>query len=249
MQPATLMFKVGGVDYEKAAFIPSFETTYQTAKGELQALAKQHIPYPAGHILTYATTLPGIVTCNMTNVIGIDGTNTEDLTKATIVCRKQIDDIIKYLREFVPGFEKCFVISSASLIGIRETRHFKGVKTLNEDDIYTARVFDDWVVRDAHFNFDIHNLDGFGLDPRGCQHKFDQMDGYTIPYGCLVPEKIDGLLLSGRNISGTHKAHSNFRVMPICFAIGEAGGIAAALSVRHGIELRDVDPKEIQKYL
>ena len=56
MQPATLMFKVAGVDYSKAAFIPSFETTYQTEKGELQELAKQHIPSPAGHILTYATT-------------------------------------------------------------------------------------------------------------------------------------------------------------------------------------------------
>ncbi len=74
MQPATLMFKVGGVDYSCTVFLGSFESTYDTPNGELQALAKEHIPYPAGHILTYETFLPGIVTCNMTNAIEIDGT-------------------------------------------------------------------------------------------------------------------------------------------------------------------------------
>ena len=72
-------------------------------------------------------------------------------------------------------------------------------------------------------------------------------NGYTIPYGCLVPKETDGLLLSGRNISGTHMAHSNFRAMPICLAIGEAGGVAAALSAKSGTELRDIDVSEIQK--
>ena len=249
MQPATLMFKVGGVDYDRAIFPPSFETTVQVPEGEIQDLGKKNLPFPAGHVLLYGSTLPGVVTVNMTNVIGIDGTNADDLTRAELVCRSQMEPIVEFLRKYAPGYEKCYIISAASLIGIRETRHFKGVKTINEDDIYKARVFEDWVVRDAHFNFDIHNLDGFGLDPRGCQHKFDQMDGYTIPYGCLVPERLDGLLLSGRNISGTHKAHSSFRAMPICFAIGEACGVAAALAVRKGIELRCVDPKEIQKYL
>ncbi|MBR5497524.1 MAG: FAD-dependent oxidoreductase, partial [Clostridia bacterium] len=90
MQPATLMFKVGGVDYDRAVFLGSFESTYDTPDGELQALAKEHIPYPAGHILTYKSTLPGVVTCNMTNAIDIDGTNADDLTRATLTCRKQM---------------------------------------------------------------------------------------------------------------------------------------------------------------
>ena len=76
-------------------------------------------------------------------------------------------------------------------MGIRETRHFKGVYTLTEDDILQARQFDDWIVRDAHFNFDIHNIEGAGLDKDGVQHKFTQKNGYTIPYRCLIPEKLD----------------------------------------------------------
>ncbi len=247
MQPATLMFKVGGVDYTKAVFLGSFESTYDTPRGELQALAKEYIPYPAGHILTYKSTLPGVVTCNMTNAIDIDGTNAEDLTRATLTCRRQMDDIVRYLRIFVPGYENCYVISSASLIGIRETRHFKGKYTLNEHDILEAKVFDDYVVKDAYFNFDVHNITGAGLDKTGVQKHFKQKKGYTIPYRYLLPETKENLLLCGRNISGTHMAHSNFRVMPICVGIGEAAGAAAYIASFRNCSLHNVDAKEIRK--
>ena len=249
MQPATLMFKVGGVDYDRAVFLGSFESTYETPRGELQALAKAHIPYPAGHLLTYESTLPGVVTCNMTNAIDIDGTNADDLMAATLTCRRQMDDIVKYLREFVPGYENCYIISSASLIGIRETRHFKGKYTLNEQDILEAKVFDDYVVKDAYFNFDVHNITGAGLDKTGVQKHFSQKKGYTIPYRCLLPEIKENLLLCGRNISGTHMAHSNFRVMPICIGIGEAAGAAACIAVTQNRNLNEINAKEIREII
>jgi hypothetical protein len=112
-----------------------------------------------------------------------------------------------------------------------------------------AKVFPDWVVTRAHFNFDIHNTKGAGLDENGCQHKFSQPKGYTIPYGCFVPEKVDGLLFAGRIISGTHKAHSNFRVMPICANMGQSVGVAAAIVVKRGIAVRDVPVADIQARL
>ena len=249
MQPATIMFKIGGVDCEHAVFPGSFETEINTEKGELQALAKEKLPYPAGHVLLYASTLPGVVTCNMTNCIDIDGTNAEDLTRATIICRAQMDKIVQYLREYAPGYKNCYVISSASLVGIRETRHFKGLYTLSEKDILNANVFDDYVVKEAYFNFDVHNISGAGLDKSGVQKDFKQKNGYTIPYRCLIPEKIDNLLLCGRNISGTHIAHSNFRAMPICAGIGEAAGAAAALAVRNKISVREVKAEDIRKII
>ena len=125
------------------------------------------------------------------------------------------------------------MISSASLIGIRETRHYKGKYTLTEQDILDARKFDDYVVKDAFFNFDVHNITGSRLDKTDVQHYFSQNKGYTIPYGCLLPQAKEELLLCGRNISGTHMAHSNFRVMPICVGIGEAAGAAAAIAVKN----------------
>lgn len=249
MQPATLMFKVAGVDMERAVFPGSFETTVDTPKGELQALAKQLLPHPAGHVLLYKSPIPGTVTVNMTNVIKVDGTKAEDLTEAEIVCRKQLPVIVNFLREYVPGYENCYAIASASLIGVRETRHFKGLYTLTAEDILACRVFEDWVVKGAQFNFDVHNMTGASLDATGVQAKFPKDNRYTIPYRCLVPEKINGLLLAGRNISGTHMAHSNYRVMPMCIAMGEGAGVAAALAVKQNINVRDVDVAEVQKHL
>ena len=249
MQPATLMFKVAGVDYDRAVFLPSFESTYETPKGELQALAREKLPHPAGHVLLYKSTLPGIVTCNMTNCTGIDGTEAADLTRAEIACRKQIYAIEAFLREYVPGYENCYVISAAPMVGIRETRHFEGKYTLTGEDILAARTFDDWIVRGAHFNFDVHNLDGAGLDKTGAQKEFPEVGGYTIPYRSLLPKRIKGLMLAGRNISGTHIAHSNYRVMPICLAMGEGAGTAAAAAIRHGVDPDLVDIREVQALL
>lgn len=246
MQPCTIMFKVGGVDYTRAVFPGSFETKVETEKGELQSLAKELLPFPAGHVLLYRQSTPGTVCCNMTNCINIDGTNAEDLTKGIRVCRSQIEPIVKFLREYVPGYESCWLMSSAYLVGIRETRHFKGIESLMPEDILIAKEFDNWVVKRAFFNFDIHNMSGASLDKTGVQHKWPQPKDYSIPYGCLLPENIDGLLLSGRNISGSHLAHSNFRVMPIAIATGEAAGIAAAISVKENVSLKNVDVKTIQ---
>lgn len=249
MQPCTIMFNVGGVDFERAVFPPSFETTVETEKGELQALAKELLPFPAGHVLLYKQPMPGTVCCNMTNAIEIDGTDAESVTKAVFTCRSQIVPIIKFLREYVPGYEKCWLMSSASLVGVRETRHFEGVESLSKDDILEAKYYDNWIVRRGWFNFDVHNLTGASLDKTGIQHGWKQNNEYTIPYGCLLPKNVDGLLLSGRNISGSHLAHSNFRIMSVCIALGEAAGVAAAISVKQNKKLSLVDVKEIQKHL
>lgn len=250
MQPMTLMFKVGGVDADRVVrWVGGFEDTYDTPEGDIQSLARAHLPHPAGHLLIYRSTLPGVVTCNMTNVIDVDGTKAEDLTKADLECRRQIPEIVTFLRTYVAGFEDCFVISAAPVIGVRETRHFEGEYAITEDDILAARVFDDWVVPKVHFNFDVHNLTGAGLDETGAQKHFSQARHYTIPYGCFVPKGVDNLYLAGRDISGTHKAHSNFRVMPICVLMGQAVGVASAYCVECGVTPREVEVSQIQATL
>ena len=70
-----------------------------------------------------------------------------------------------------------------------------------------------------------------------------------IPIGCFLPKKINGLLLAGRNISGTHIAHSNYRVMPICVNMGQGVGVLAALSVQQNKDPRQIDVKDVQKIL
>lgn len=246
MQPMTLMLKVGGVDTSQVTYVPGFEDTYPLGDSDLQSEARKVLPYPSGHVLIYPSSLPGTVVLNMTNAIQVDGTNPADLTRADAQCRSQIEPILAFLRARVRGFSQAYLIQSSSSIGVRETRHFLGEKTLNETDILEARVFDDWVVTRARFNFDVHNLEGAGLDETGVQRHFRQERGYTIPYGCLLPASVDGLLLAGRCISGTHMAHSSFRVMPICVNIGQAAGTAAALAARLGVVARQVPVTDIQ---
>ncbi|MCK5845401.1 MAG: FAD-dependent oxidoreductase, partial [Victivallales bacterium] len=248
-QPVTLMFRIGGVDYNKAVFPPSFETRIDLPKGEIQTLGKERLPFPAGHVLLYRTTLPNEVCVNMTNVIDVDATNTAELTRAEITCRRQMREIVAFLREFVPGYEECYVVAAAQNVGVRETRHFIGEYTITEKDVLEGRVFDDWIATRNRFGFDIHNVSGSGLDENGAQKKFKGKGAYTIPYRACLPKEIEGLLLAGRCISGTHKAHSSYRVMGICLNMGEGTGTAAALAVREDTLPRNVDVGEIQKNL
>ncbi len=249
MQPVTVMFKLAGVDWERAIFPPSFETTVQVPAGEIQALGRREPPAPAGHTLLYKGTVPGQVVVNMTNQIGIDGTNVRDLTKAEIACRRQIPLIVKFLRQYAPGYEKCYVIDSAEMVGVRETRHFVGMHTITPEEIVEAKKPADWIATRCHFNFDIHSLSGAGLDKNGEQHHFKSNGKYYVPYGACLPKTIDGLLLSGRNISGTHKAHSNFRAMPVCANVGQGVGTAAAIAARKNVLPRDLDVREVQAAL
>lgn len=84
---------------------------------------------------------------------------------------------------------------------------------MTEQDILEAKVFVDYVVKNAHFNFDVHNITGAGLDETGVQKHFNQEKGDTIPYRCLLPVEKENLLLCERNISGTHMAYSNYRAI------------------------------------
>ena len=248
-QPVTLMFRLGGVDTERCIAPGSFETTVEVPAGEIQALAREHLPSPAGHVLLYRQHLPGEMCVNMTNVTNIDGTDAAALSRAELECRRQMEAIVAFLRRYAPGYEHCYVIASASQIGVRETRHFRTLHTMTEEDIVEARHFDDWIATRNHFNFDIHNTKGAGLDANGAQKHFHARGKYTIPYRSCVPETLDGLLLAGRNIGGTHKAHSNFRVMPICLNVGQGAGIAAAIASARGLAPRDVSAADIQAEL
>lgn len=249
MQPMTIMFKVAGVDMDRAMFFWCFEDTVELPEGDLQTLGRQELPKPAGHILLYPSSLPGIVTVNMTNTIDVDGTNVRDLNRAEYTCRKQIGDIIDFLHRYVPGYEGCYLVDSADTIGVRETRRFEAYYEMNEDDISQARVFEDWVVTKSRFFFDLHNVTGAGLDKSGEYKNFVQQNTYTIPLRCFVPRGITGILLNGRNISGTHKAHSSYRVMPIVMNMGQAMGIVASLCIDQGKEPLELDINEIQATL
>jgi hypothetical protein len=127
---------------------------------------------------------------------------------------------------------------------VRESRRIRGRYALTADDVVQARKFADGVAR-SNYPIDIHSPTGAGTDIRGVA----EGDYYEIPYRCLLPQGIDNLLVAGRCVSSTHEGQAALRIMPTCFAMGEAAGVAAVLACRQDISPQDVDPEGLRQAL
>ena len=262
LQPPTLMFTLRNVDVGRArqALVAQSDrfklddiAPEQIARSEhfiavgmtnitAEARAKGEWDVPNNRIIFITTTKPDEVAINITRVPGADGADVESLTQAEITARKQIDQVVSLLRNYVPGFEQSAVAASAHQIGIRETRRIMGDYVLTGSDVLEGMRFDDEVLL-CGYMVDIHHArDG------NCT-VIQPMGAYGIPYRCLLPRKLSNVLIAGRAISATHEAQSAVRVMPPCMAMGEAAGCAAAMAVEAGGTPRDVDPQALRARL
>lgn len=167
--------------------------------------------------------------------------NAQELTQAEIEGRGHVFPIVDFLRRRIPGFEKAALASIAPHIGLRESRRIKGLYTLSEEDCLGGAQFADGIAN-ACFGLDLHQPDQIDQD------NFHTKP-YQIPYRCLVPKDHEGILVAGRCISGTHKAHGSYRVTGPCVSMGEAAAAAAFLAARDGCPLRDVNIPELRAML
>jgi len=238
-QPPSLMFILANVDTKESDKIPRSEV-YQLTK---KAHELSELPSSVDQ-LWFFTLQNGIVSVNGTRVNRVDCTKVKDLTRAELESRKQIPQVIAFLRKYIPGFKSATLVGTGPIIGIRETRRIEGDYILNADDIVEARQFEDQIAKSGYF-IDIHNPEGAGVTLRYVK------DGgaYGIPYRCLLPKIIDNLLVAGRCISTTYEAHASTRVMGPCMAMGQAAGTAAALAVKEKITPRQLDVQELRRAL
>ena len=249
VQPMTLMFRM--VEFERTAFAAYRQAhpdqwrgvhglwdliREATQAGEL-ALAREDI-------LFFGTPHERELSVNSTRVTGALGTSVWDLTRAEWQSRRQMRQIASFLRKYVPGFERSYVAQSGVTIGVRETRRITGEYQLTADDVLGARKWDDAIARGT-YPIDIHNPQGKGT----LLMRLPPGDFYDIPLRCLIPQRVDRLTVAGRCISGTHEAHSSYRVMPISMATGQAAGVCAALAARGGKAVRDVPAADVQTEL
>jgi len=248
MQPVTLMFRLGGVDLEKYRAYEREDAKMEKALAQARA---------AGEIARHTCSLMGFVqvpgrnefVLNLSNSPQVDGTNGDDLTKAAIETRREVHRIVAALKRHVPGFEDSYLIDTAPHVGVRETRQAVGEYVFTEEDVVEARKFDDAVARNT-FEIDVHPLDGVGR----ARHSWGKLrtseeKWVDIPYRCLVPLKVDNLLVAGRCFSATHEGMSAPRRMGPCMAMGQAAGTAAALAIKHNVAPRQLDVKELQRAL
>jgi hypothetical protein len=262
MQPPTLMFCLAGVDTEKLRmsianqtrtyltdFIPSeyFGQNNQFIVVGLRELiakarAERGLKIPNERTIIITGLREGEVWMNMTRVAGVDGTDARSLSMGEIEARSQIEDIHTYLKNYVPGFEKCYFTKTAPFLGIRETRRIVGHYTMTQEDVLGCRHFDD-AIAVASYPIDIHRPGDEGCTLIWCG------DCYDIPYRSLLPQKVENLSVAGRCISTTHEAMGAIRVMATGMAMGEAAGRAAKLALRTGVRPDQIDVAQLQAEL
>ena len=238
-QPMTTCFRMSGVDID----------LFRTDRPRLQELykekqAKGEITNPRENILVFFGIGKGILHFNTTRVVMLDPTNPFDVSKAEVMARKQIHELIGFLKENTDAFRESTLISVAVDIGIRESRKLKGVHILTGDELISCTRFEDSIAL-GNYDIDIHSPTGTGTSHR----YFSDGEFYTIPYRSLLPKEYDNLLVAGRCLSATHEAQASVRIMPICCCLGEAAGTAVATAYKTGKNVHTVDVKSVQKKL
>jgi uncharacterized protein with NAD-binding domain and iron-sulfur cluster len=279
MQPGTLKMKVANVDTDKlemylaehpkevfvqAHLKQSFDGTIREAprmtfgRSEGEFKGRCYIGFPTAvakakadgqplftdYAHFHSTSHPGEMMINMARVSGVDGTDVASVSKAEVQGRKEAFLLTQFLRKYIPGFENCYLAQTAQIIGIRETRRIIGEHILTQEECEQGFLFPDTVASAYSTMLDVHDPAGKGFTVlRPLPH------AVHVPYRCMVPLKIDGLLVAGRCVSATHVAVGSVRSTHKCMAIGQAAGAAAALAVKHDLQPRKLPAELVQAEL
>ena len=260
MQPPTLMFCMRGVNVQELRdaivnrpeeFDMDVMPTEQFKNGpfivvgfrkKIEEARKKGYSIPVARTILITGLADDEIWVNMSRVCGVDSTNPTSYTDGEITARIQNDEIERYLRDFIPGFEHAWRDKVAAFMGIRESRVIKGKYVLTADDILSCRKFED-AVGVASYPVDIHHSHGDDCTMMWCP------DCYDLPYRMLVPEKVENLLVAGRCASMTHEAMASARVMSTCMVMGEAAGRAAKIAVEEGVPVSKVNVEAVREDL
>ena len=263
MLPVTVMFSVTGVDRRRfldyVADNPSkyrdWGLNWDTQKGGKEDdLFSPYLAEPFDRARAEGVIPPGLKSIggtwstitdsgeatylNMIHLTGYDGTDVWDLTKAEIDGRGQALQAIKALNHFAPGFEKAKLRTYGMTVGVRDTRKIEGRYNLTEQDVRNEARFEDSIGIFPEF------IDGYGVLVLPTTGRY-----YEIPYGVLVPQKVENLLVAGRSIAGDSISHASVRSMMCCAVTGQGAGVAAAVSLKGGVNVRDVSIASLQTEL
>lgn len=237
-QPMTLCFKLSGVD------IPAMPPRDEIKRLYLAAKERGEVNCPREDVLYFMTCESDLVHFNTTRVIKKSGIDGLELAEAEIEARRQLRQIVDFLRKDVAGFAGARIHSIAHHIGIRETRRVIGLEYLKVADFEAAKKWTDAIAR-VNYPIDIHNPSGTGTIIKHMQPN----DWYEIPYGCIVAADSENLLVGSRSISVDHAVHSSMRVMPPVCSIGQAAGMAAAMAVKQGVSPKQIDGAVLRQRL
>ncbi|MBL4806351.1 MAG: FAD-dependent oxidoreductase [Rhodobacteraceae bacterium] len=265
MMAASVMFHVAGVD--KAKFMEGIKADPQTyadwggggewaieTSGKEDEMFSPFLKKPFdqaikdGLIPANLNTIAGtwgavhdtgeLTYMNLIHMDECDGTDPDSLTKFEIEGRRQTMLAIEALRRYTPGCDGIRLRNFGMSIGIRDTRKVDCLYNMTSNDVREQGRFDDSIGIFPEF------IDGYGILILPTTGRY-----FQIPYRNLLPKSVENLLVSGRATGGDRDSHAATRNMACCAVTGQGAGIAAALSVKSGKPLAQVDVKDIQREL
>lgn len=229
-KPMTMMFNMVGVDVKQAlARLGNWGQVRELVK---EAVQKGELSFELGVDREFGA--PGVSVEKLVyhdevnvwsgNLLNMDGTNPRDLTQAEVITREHAVQLAAFLKKNLPGFEKSRVECTAAQVGVRATRQIIGEATPSMEEVMNKKFAD--TVAKPYAN-----------------------SSMRVPYGSILPQKVENLLVAGRCMSAEEEAMGQLRLIPVCSATGEAAGTAGALSLRQGITPRKLERSLLQKTL
>lgn len=254
LQPGTHCFILSNVD--EGAYLNGPDLGWWDPQSPIHAIlaSDRYLEIPDKH-LCHNIVGPGTVGFNAGHVWDVDNTDPATVSRAIMKGRKLALAYRNALAEFHPAaFGNCFLVATGSVLGIRETRRIVGDYVLRAEDYIQRRSFPDEIARNSYF-IDLHltkeeakTKDELEMAQRF--NRYEKGESHGIPYRSLVPRDLKNVIVAGRSISCDRSVQGSVRVMPVCLAMGEAAGLAAALAAADpAVDVHAIDTDHLRARL
>lgn len=244
---ATLIIKVRGVDwkeiendikrYKKATASEDCGWNASTAWGFGKWCYEKYKPIYSNMQLrgpNFGLQDDGTVLINALQIFNVDGLSDESKEKALADGKIEAENVVKHLKKILKSFKDAYLVDVADELYIRETRHIKGEYILKATDILENKNFSDKIALSSY------PIDIQATSKSNTGYVIGAPNQYSIPLGCIVPQKIDNLFIVGRSASYSSIAAGSARVVPTGMAVGESAGITAVYTI-----YKDTTPREL----
>jgi len=250
LMPGTLCSLWANVDmdtYRASGIGPQNKFVEQAFKDGVFSYCDKHLP----GMWKISDTVGG---GNIGHTFGVDATDERSLTEALLWGRKSMLEYEAYYKRYLQGFEGMELVATGALLGVRESRRIMGDYVLCLDDFKSRASFPDEIGRysypvDIHVSRANDEADYQRFVKEITEMRYEQGESYGIPYRSLVPRDLTNVLVAGRCLSADRFLQASVRVMPGCYITGQAAGLAAALAVDAGGDVRAVAVEELQRGL
>ena len=223
VQSSTLCFSLANVDSYRYMTGPSLHTSNKNSP-VYAAIASGKYPLIDSHLCSNLIS-PDVVQFNAGHLVNVDSTDPWATTQAMIKGRQIAEQYMGAMKEFQPQtFGSSFVVKTASLLGVRDSRRIEGDYIFTVQDWMDRKTFEDEIGRNSYY-IDVHK-------PGHKATRYNKGESHGIPYRCLTPKGLKNVLTAGRCISTDEEAFGSLRVMPPCLVTGEAAGMAAVHAIK-----------------